>query len=168
MEAGSDLPVWFIPSAVVALLAVAALIFKAGAWVSSVNSDREWFREFMNEIRADVKSILSRLPPSPVSGDSPLRLTEFGEKLAEWLDAEQWASGVAPSLEPTLRGAPPFKVDERAQEYVHEELGEPYGTRVAECAYEFGTTRDGVLEVLRVVLRDELLRRVGEPAAEEA
>ena len=29
--------------------------------------------------------------------------------------------------------------------------------RVAKCAYEFGIKRDGVLDVLRVVLRDELL-----------
>lgn len=37
-------------------------------------------KEFMQEIRDDIKSIRGRLPPQAIVSESPLRLTDFGEK----------------------------------------------------------------------------------------
>ncbi len=58
---------WVIPSIIVAVIAVLALIFKIGKWVESVDSDRKDLGEFIKEVRGDIKEILNRLPPSSVS-----------------------------------------------------------------------------------------------------
>ena len=71
---------WLIPSVIAGLAAIGGGLFKAGGWFSNVNSDRKSFKEFMDEIRGDIKEILLRLPPLTVASSSPLRLTDFGEK----------------------------------------------------------------------------------------
>ena len=54
------------------LLSVAAgAIFAFGQWKGKVDSDRTLFKEFMTEIRNDIKEILRRLPPPAVDANSP-------------------------------------------------------------------------------------------------
>lgn len=150
---------WIVPAS----LAFVGLVFATGRWYSSVNSDRANFKEFMDEVRQDVKEILARLPPTPVTGSSPLQLTDFGERMSEWLDAPEWAKGVAVTVELPDQ-AEPFQLDEIARRYVHEQVHEAAIALIAKCAYEFGTEHGAVREVLRVVLRDELLKRADEAA----
>ena len=148
---------WILP----AIAAGIGFVFAAGKWHSSVNSDRDNFKEFMQEVRQDIKEILRRMPPVPVISDSPLRLTEFGEKLAGCLNATQWAEQVAPSVT-VPDGAEPFRIDEIAERFVHAHLDEETRDTVARCAYEYGIDQEGVRGVLRVILRDELLK-IAEP-----
>lgn len=54
------MPEW-LPAAT-AFTLVTALV-GIGIWIGGVNSDRENFKEFMREVRDDIKTILSRLPP---------------------------------------------------------------------------------------------------------
>ena len=49
-------------------LGIAGLIFGIGAWVGAVNADRRSFKEFMTEVRDDLKKILARLPPRVKDG----------------------------------------------------------------------------------------------------
>ena len=93
----------------------------------------------------------------PVAGSSPLRLTEFGERIAADFGAKAWAAGVAPQLRAQVKDFEPFEIDEFCNQYVQTKLSEQERRRVARCAYTFGIEAEGVQKVLRVVLRDALL-----------
>ena len=142
---------------IIALIAVGTIIFKIGDWRGRVNTDLSTLKQFMDEIRGDIKDILQRLPPPPVAGASPAKLTDFGDRLAAHMDAMQWAAGIAVELAPTLRGQEPYQVDQFAEAYVENSLSEEMKKTVARCAYEFGVGRVEPKAVLRVVLRDALL-----------
>ncbi len=155
---------WIVPTIVV----LVGAIFAAGRWYSNVNADRGMFTGFMQEVRddfkevqKDIKEILRRMPPVPVAGASPLRLTEFGEELAKWMAAVEWAEKEADKIT-LLGGEQPFQLDSVAERYVTEKIDGDTDVLITKCAYEFGTDKEGVRGVLRVVLRDELLKRTGQ------
>ena len=71
---------WMLAPIIVGSIFLITVLFKFAVWYSGMNTDRGNFREFMSEVRADIKEILRRMPPAPVAGDSPLKLTDFGGK----------------------------------------------------------------------------------------
>ena len=93
-----------------------------------------------------------------------LRLTWRGRQIAEFLKASTWArEAAAGELEAKTSGKRPYQIDEAAGEFVALSAAGELRERIAECAYECGSTTDMVHSVLRVRLRDELLRRHGWP-----
>ena len=75
-------PLFWIAS--LSLLSVAAgAIFAFGRWKGRVDSDRASFKEFMTEVRNDIKEILRRLPSLTVDAHSPLRLADLGKPISE-------------------------------------------------------------------------------------
>ena len=132
------------------------------SFMKEVDEHRRTVTSFMKEIRDKVDRIFERLPPMSAMGGSPLRLTDFGERISKWLEAEAWAADLAPRLRGRVEGKAPFEVDRFSREYVRgDEIGPEWARRVAACAYEFGVDESGVFEVLRIVLRDELLGLLG-------
>ena len=127
-------------------------------WKEQAERDRSVTQEFMREIRDDIKNIFSRLGPAPVVGKSPLQLTDFGETIAAHVAAYQWAQSLAPTLIDRVEGKQPFQIDEFCDSYVSNELDEAMETLVSSASYQHALSKDGVRSVLRVVLRDELLR----------
>ncbi len=79
------MPEWFnTPLIIIATMAVGTGLIKFGQWMDSVNSDRSEFKEFMQEIRNDIKEIrasitevFARLPASPITGEGPLNITDL-------------------------------------------------------------------------------------------
>ena len=154
--------VFFMAAITASAVAVATLIgifWTAPRWTSRVDTDLISLKEVTKQIQEDIKKILLRLPEMPVKSGSPVQLTDFGEKIAESLEAEKWASELAEPLLGEISEKQPFQVDEFCIEYVKTKLTEDLEKRVAACAYEFGIDKEGVRSVLRVVLRDELLGR---------
>ena len=151
---------WVIPSLIAAAIAAAALIFKIGRWVGSVDSDRDKFRAFVIEVRDDIKEILGRLPPVPVAGGSPIQLTDLGRKISEKLQAREWAEKTAAMLGGRVKGKPPYEVQDICYDYVKNEFNptEEQDAKIRMCAYENALDRDKVLDVLAVELRDVLLK----------
>ena len=156
-----------------ALIAVAVLIFGCGKWVGRVNSEQQAIRDsfedvkgWIDEIRKDVGTLregvaklIGRLEERPtVESGSPLHLTDFGEELAESLDAKKWAEAEAARMLPDAKDMQPFEIDDTCVAYVMDELDDDMTRRVAELAYDQGIERQSVRNVLHVVLRDELLR----------
>ena len=134
---------WFIiPTGIVAVIGVGALIWRGGAWYGSVNTDRANFKEFMKEVREDLKKILQRLPERTTASSSPVTLTDYGKTIAEDLGAQEWAKNLAPKLLPTIVGTRAFEVDGFADHHVTDDLSEDWRVRVAECAYKHGLKRD--------------------------
>ena len=172
---GKAAPVSDILPFVIALgvaIAFGHALYVVSGWTRNVNRDRRRFRRFMRTMREEISEIkgqisaildiLQRVPQPVVVGASPLRLTEFGERIAECLGAKEWATQFAEG-EPfeVLQVMQPFQIDEFAANHVAERLDDDISKKVAQCAYEFGIERDAVLPALRVVLRDALLARVG-------
>lgn len=148
-------------------LAIAGLVIRLAVWYGAVNADRKNFKEFMEEIRKDVNAILTRLPPSPVASDSPLRLTEFGTEIAEAIEAQSWAERLAPALMHEVGGKEPFEIDRFCIDYV-ERLGPEWDRKIAQSSYEFGIKESGIKSVLHVVLRDEILKTVSQKPKQNA
>ena len=100
----------------------------------------------------------------------PLELTDFGRQIAARLEANEWATTIAKDLEEQLAGLQPFEIDAACAEYLEQQLDAEFSRRIAAVAYDFGISEDGVLDVLRVVLRDALLQRLGlaKPPPEDA
>ena len=164
--AGVSPPTWLVWPAVAIGLAALAALAKFFEWRGSVNTQLGTVKDFMAEIRDDIKGILKRLPAHPrsVESGSPVRLTEFGQEIAATFKAKEWATEIAPSLEEKIKGNADFEVDQFSHDYVHETLEDltlkaEARNRVGAVAYQFGVERPVVLVVLQVVLRDELLRR---------
>lgn len=155
------------PLIVTASLAVILAAVKFIRWTATVDSKLDQFSDFakevrqdLREVRQDLKQIFLRLPPPPVAGDSPLQLTDFGRKMADFMKVKSWTADVAPALRDEVAGKRPFEVDDFSRSYVQGRLQDDMKESVAACAYEFGVERDAVLKVLQVALRNELLRQI--------
>ena len=150
------------PVIILAIIAAGGIVFKVGSWKGGVDSDRSSFKDFIQEIRDDIKAIFDRLPPAPVTGSSPLQLTDFGVGMAKQFQADKWADDVSSALMVKIDNKKPFEIDQFCQRYVRDELksNPEFKLRVQECAYEKGTDEKDVLKVLGVVLRENLLNRI--------
>ena len=108
------------PRAYLALAALIGLVFVVGRWVGEVNSDRKSFKEFMAEVRKDIKEILDRLPSKVASNVSPIRLTELGKRVSEGIGARQLAGELAQRLLSRLEDRRPHEISRLCTEYVNE------------------------------------------------
>ena len=142
---------------VIALLTLLGLIWKVGQWMGGMNEHVGTVKDFMQEIRADIKQIFVRLPQVRVASGSPVVLTDFGREIAKHIDAETWVSDTAPDLLDDVKGKEDYETDAYCEFYVNNHLDQDMLLRVAAAAYTMGTKQDGVRAVLRVVLRDALL-----------
>lgn len=148
------------------IIAVLAAVGGIGYWVGQVNSDRKNFKEFMNEVRGDIKEIRNKFDKifSRISvfseSSSPVRLNERGRDAAKFLKAYEWASKRAKELTPRAEGLKPYEIEMLSEEYVLERQ-DMWPENADECAYEFGAPRESLSAVLRIVLRDELLKLMG-------
>ena len=93
-------PWWVILGFTITILII---LFKVGRWTGSINvrldsldSRLDSFENVVEEIREDIKQIFSRLPRKPVEGSSPVRLTDYGERISATVDALEWARPQAP------------------------------------------------------------------------
>lgn len=161
-----------------AILALIAAAFKFGSWYGEVNSDRILFKEFMAEVRKDIEelrknieeiriqinNILIRLPTLPTTGESPIRLTELGERISKDIDAKDWATEMARELIGQTEGMNPFEI--QTISFDHAKKFEPDDallTKMQLSAFESGIDLDGVRSVLGVELRDCLLQLNKQP-----
>lgn len=138
----------------VVVVAAAALI-----WVGRMTEFKSATTKLLEEIREDVKKIFDRLPPATVASDSPLRLTNLGEKIGKELDAREWAAEQIEKRGLTGEGKLPYEVQEMCRDYVHDKFdpAPELESKLKQVAYENGIDSEQVLDVLMVVLRDVIL-----------
>ena len=146
--------------------------------VDEVRTDLNEVRTDLNEVRTDVSGIKNKLvvmeedidalftraQTSPTSGGSPLKLTEIGDEVSQLLAADEWAKSIAPSLVASVRGMRSFEIQEFCSNFLRSNFSptSDQGLKVRACAYEFALTRNEVLNVMMVELRDELFRLLGD------
>ena len=80
------------------LLTIGAFLWRGARWSGSVDSDLGTLKDFMREIREDIKKIFSRLPERVSVGQSPRRLTGFGRAIALTIDAYKWVENEMDSV----------------------------------------------------------------------
>ncbi len=154
-------PLWIMVG-----LAVAGALIAIGKWIGAVNSDRGSFKKFtvavrddLKDIQNDIKKMLHWQSSKTIDSQSPLRLTEIGQKVSDLLDIPAITEMLVSTLRPQVEGKQPYDIQERCFAYVRDEY-EPspeLDARIKQCAYDNGLDRDEVLDVLAVVLRDKLL-----------
>ena len=172
MEQGSGIPLWSILLGSVVgggtfLMLTLRRCYASLRWFWSVDRDLGDLKDAVEKITSeisviheDIKKILSRLGQEVVEPGSPLKLTDYGQEVANSIAANPWAISVAETLMVDVSGLLPHEIDAFCIGYVQKQLGEPMRETVARYAYEHGVESDDVKRVLQVVLRDELLRRM--------
>ena len=148
---------WGNPATYVAIIAAGGVLVAIGKWVGGMEEFRKTVGNSIDEIKADIKEIFKRLPPVPITGESPVRLTDFGEKISDRLEAKDWAQQLAPSLSSQVQGKAEFEIYEFCGDYLQKNLSEAWERKIAAGAYEFATDKNAVLSVMKVELRDALL-----------
>lgn len=145
-------------------IAIGALVYKHGKWVGAVNSDRDSFKAFMQDVSKKLDKIFERLPPPPtVVPGSPLQLTEFGTEISGKLGAKDWALKQAMALSDKVEGKEPYEVDDLCGEHVQVQFdleGELHAL-IRSGAYENGITVSSVQEVFVIELREALFDLMG-------
>ena len=118
----------------------------------------------LSEIQTKVDRILEKLREQPQSRIirpfSPLSLTELGRDVAEAIDASTWAKQTALELRAKTSDMSPYEVQEYCIRYCLFEYTptKSHLEKLEQCAFEKGVQMDGVLQVLGIVLRDEMLQ----------
>ena len=141
-----------------AIVAAIRYAFKFGKWQGEVNSERTNFRDFMNEIRTDIKRILERLPPTVDATDSPIRLTELGRKVSDELRAGELAQNIAGELRQQVKGKEEHDIQEICLDFAENKYvpDQDVDARIKKIAYDNGIDRRQVLRVIGLELRDIL------------
>lgn len=138
----------------IAVIGGATILFKFAMWVQEVNSDRDIFKDFMREIREDIKKIhekidkiIGRVDNTTISSGSPLRLTELGERISNELQARQWAEATAAEFAERVGDKQPYEIQEICFEHVRTEFepDDDLDSKIGTAAYENGIKRDEVL-----------------------
>ena len=119
------------------------------------------FKETLDEFRQEL------FGRRPLRTKSPATLSDYGEKLAAFMRASEWAARTATLTLPEVVNKLPFEIEEFSRAYVASRLDPEITKRVSACAYEFGIPNlDNVRSVLWVVLRDELIKRAHQQKAD--
>ena len=159
-------PFWIGVGVIATLIGI---IFATGKWVGTRQAFETTVTDFMDEIRKSINKIFHALPPqAAIAGASPLRLTEFGQKLSDYMDAPTWAQEIATRIHSNIKNSSNYGVQQYCFEYVSQRKYDPstdFIRKIEDCAFNHATTTEEVERALAVVLRDEILNwRATEPA----
>ena len=148
----------FNPLWITVVIGVAAVLVLAGRWIGHVNADRSSFKEFIAEVRSDIKAILVKLSPAVVSSGSPLRLTELGRKISAGVNAKEIAQGLVAVVLPKVEGESAYDIQAYCFAFLDDcDLLGPKIDEIKQCAFENGLEQSLVRRVIAVELRDLLL-----------
>ncbi|MCY4672312.1 MAG: hypothetical protein OXD43_00855 [Bacteroidetes bacterium] len=149
-----------------------------GIWKGSVDADRANFKEFMREIREDIKEIngkidkindalrdiFSRLPAKIETTQSPLGLSDLGKDVSKDLDAVSWANKTADMVQDKVKGKEAYQIQRFSFEYADRDdhYTDEERNQIHRIAYDRGISEEQVRRVLGIELRDKLLSIKGE------
>lgn len=142
------------------ILTVAVALFKGSRWTGRVDDRLDTLSAAVTEIRKVLDSVLERIPKPPaVASGSPLRLTSLGERMRDQIGAGDIADRIAETLRERVSGLSAYDVQEVCFLHVRDEWEPDTETEEAikQCAFDNGSEREEVLNVIAVEVRDRLL-----------
>ena len=151
---------------VVAAIAVIGTIYKIIKWTAVVESDRHQFREFMNEVREDIKKILQRIPGGePVEKvTSPIALTDYGKDLSQSINASEIADIYIIRVTKDVEKFNAYEIQEYCFSFSKNDLLNDLKTnhsarhdKIHEVAFEQGIDVEKITRVIALELRDKIL-----------
>lgn len=157
--------VWLATPTVITLIAICGALVQFGRWSGKVN-------EFMDHTRHNIDVLFIQLfgrLDGTIERASPMRLTDRGRKISDELGIKAWAKKRAPKLYPSVIGWEEYRVYQYANGYVssHFDINKypEEEDEIKRIAYEYGVTRESVISVYVIELRDSLLE-LGKPLVE--
>ena len=160
--------VWLgaIAALVTALAMVIRTVYRFGRWQGKVDEAQLEFKNtlesFMKEIRTDIEKIFERMSSGTSTNGSPIRLTELGQMISERLGASAIADSFVPQFRTRVSGMQPYEVQEHCFAYFRGDEYAPsddVNTLILQCAFDNGISREQVVDVIALELRDRLLPR---------
>ena len=147
-------------------LAIVAAAGRFWYWRGQVDSDRDKFKNFINEIGGKIDNIQENIHElldavrSVNKPGSPLMLTELGKRVAKFLESKDILQNMEPFPSDRIHEKQPYEIHDICFDYVQNKLQPSPEMKVAirSCAYENGVKYDDVLEVMAIELRDRLLQ----------
>ena len=141
------------------IVTIGAAVWKMSSWITSINLRLKFLEEAAKEFRVDIKKLFTGISPSPIASQSPVQLTEYGEKISRTVNVKQWAKREASNLIEEVRGKEEFEIYDLCIHYVSKQFTEtPEFTKIVKSgAYQLGTDPETVLKVFNVVLRDAVI-----------
>lgn len=165
-----------IVSALITLVVgVAIASWKISGWKTKVDSTSSELKDFIKEIREDIKSILGRMR-TPVESGSPLVLNDLGKKIASEIEADKWMVQIAVDIHERLEDdKDPYEIQEKSFEYAQKsflanltpDAGVELEKKIRLSAYNNGLEVKQVLEVIGITLRDKVLEICGLKAPDD-
>lgn len=158
-----------IGAVITGIIILVAIIIAVTSWVTKVNVSRSTLADFIKEIRDDIKKIFDRLPAPTIASQSPIRLTDLGNEIATEIKVHEWISDYAARLSGSIESKSAYDIQEfcfqQAQEKLLADVESGVVTRITGedikmSAYNHGLELKGVFDVVGVVLRDEMLKRL--------
>ena len=156
---------WIRPIVAIAVPTIILLIWmskwfgKHNEWAKGMDEFKRETKATLVEIRDDIKKVLTALPPSVIRGASPMRLTDLGKKVSEYVEAAAWAEQSAPQLAGKVNGMNAYDIQEFCIAYMRNEHRPTTAQNdlFKKCAFDHGIKLDQVLAVCAVELRDRSL-----------
>ena len=150
---------WWLAAA----LAAVGLLIKAAHWAGTISEHKSQVTALLEEVRTDIKKILGRLPVDTVASSSPLTLTDTGREVSEVLRVVDWARHQAKYLQSEIAGMSDYEVQQFCFDFIttRYEPAMKQNRAINDVAYAQGLTREQVLKVFALELRDTLLERIG-------
>ena len=148
-------------------------LFGMGIWAGRVMTKQSTFSEFMKEMKGEIKEIsanvvriltrLDRIDRDVIASESPLRLTDIGERVADALEADDWAEKIAEDVYHQVQGKRKYEIQIFSFEYAKDEdnFSREELELIQEIAYDHGMTEYKVRRVLGIKIRDKLLSMLG-------
>lgn len=152
-----------VPALTILGLAILTFLFKAIVWYANVNSDRNNFNAFMDEVRKDIKEILSRLGPKVVAEDSPKKLTDLGKEVSGSIGDKAFIEDLAQEHHKQLRTKTRYQIQSFCDEFIMDEYkpDDDIQTRFDDAAFDHGLDMRHIHLVVSVLLRDRIFELLG-------
>ncbi len=160
---------------VIVAIAVLGFIWKAAEWKGNKDAESKNFIQFIEEVRDDIKKILWALNPEtrPIEKKSPLRLTDYGMKMAQEMKADEILQPYVSRLIDATKGKTVYGIQEECIRYARHDLMGDLRTKnklqadsIEIYAFQKGINLYEALEVLGVVLRDKVFTSLNLPLEE--
>ena len=154
------------------VITVSTIIFSKGEWKGTVKAAIARLTKEMETLTARVDRIydlfLERGMRTTLESQSPLKLNELGNQIANELNLESLASIHVDAMAARTENLNVYEIQQACYKYVQKdlvtELTERYPDQfrdVSRMAYKHGIPREDVLQIIGILLRDKILQLRG-------